>query len=1200
MSIRFVIGRAGHGKTRYCLDEIRNSLKQKPEGDPLIYLVPDQATFQAELELVSSDNLSGMIRAQVLSFHRLAWRVMQEEGGIARLPVDETGKKLLLHKLLHEQEKQLVYFQSTYEQLGFVDHLNRLFTEWKRYCVTPEELGEYIGRLDGQNSSLVLQQKLQDLHHLYGAFESRLSGEYLDGEDTLSLLAEQIPQSSFIRSATFWMDGFHGFTPQELRVVEALMKTSRGVTVTLILDRPYYAGERPDELDLFYPTGKTMSSLQELLDQANIGPAELIHLQPKKAPRYEHTIMLAYLEQHYDKRIGIGVCTYSSDEDKESPLQIRAAVNRRAEVEGTAREILHLVREQGARWRDVAVLVRNMEEYRELIATTFSDYGIPHFFDQKRSVFHHPLSEYLRSALEVISRNWRYEAVFRCVKTDFLLPWPLPVEPDSEGEKLLKEREAIREQRRLLDRLENYALAFGIQGRDWTETKPWDKLFKVSLEDEDSEVVKQRESRELEQLNRTRNQIAEPLLALQKRMARAKTVKQRCEALYRLLLDTHVPERLESWSMNCVLEGKPEKAREHAQLWDSVIQMLDQMVEMMGEEVLSLDLFAKLVDTGLESIQMGLVPPSLDQVLVGSMDRTRSTRIKYAVVLGVNEGVIPAAVPEDGVLTEPERELLLDSGVPMADGGRRKLLDEQFIIYSALSVPSEKLILSYALADEEGKSLLPSELVKQLRNLFPDVKEELVLTEPGVLMDSAEHLPFLAHPERVLSYLAVQLKQWMRGTAIASIWWEVYNWFARQPEWRRRLSVMADSLLFTNKEQKLPESTSRLLYGQKLRASVSRMERYAACPFSHFASYGLRLQERKIYRLEAPDIGQLFHAALSQFANQLRTEQVEWAGLTPEECGRRSSLVMDQLAPRLQGEILLSSKRYHYIASKLKQVVTKAAVVLGEHAKRGEFKPLGMEIDFGPGKDLPPLVFQLDNGCTMEIIGRIDRVDQAEGSEELLLRVIDYKSSAASLNLAEVYYGLSLQMLTYLDVIITHAKTWLGIPATPAGVLYFHVHNPILQQKNRITSQDAQKELMKRFKMRGLLMADPQIIGKMDHVLKEKNGHSELLPVAMKADGSFYKSSAVATENQWSTLREFVRGKVDQIGTGITEGAVDIAPYRMGTQHACQFCPYKSVCQFDPLFEGNEYHVLKPASKEKIWRIIEMEGEGNHGKPDGF
>lgn len=411
---------------------------------------------------------------------------------------------------------------------------------------------------------------------------------------------------------------------------------------------------------------------------------------------------------------------------------------------------------------------------------------------------------------------------------------------------------------------------------------------------------------------------------------------------------------------------------------------------------------------------------------------------------------------------------------------------------------------------------------------------------------------------------------------------------------------MADSLLFTNKEQKLPESTSRLLYGQKLRASVSRMERYAACPFSHFASYGLRLQERKIYRLEAPDIGQLFHAALSQFANQLRTEQVEWAGLTPEECGRRSSLVMDQLAPRLQGEILLSSKRYHYIASKLKQVVTKAAVVLGEHAKRGEFKPLGMEIDFGPGKDLPPLVFQLDNGCTMEIIGRIDRVDQAEGSEELLLRVIDYKSSAASLNLAEVYYGLSLQMLTYLDVIITHAKTWLGIPATPAGVLYFHVHNPILQQKNRITSQDAQKELMKRFKMRGLLMADPQIIGKMDHVLKEKNGHSELLPVAMKADGSFYKSSAVATENQWSTLREFVRGKVDQIGTGITEGAVDIAPYRMGTQHACQFCPYKSVCQFDPLFEGNEYHVLKPASKEKIWRIIEMEGEGNHGKPDGF
>lgn len=423
---------------------------------------------------------------------------------------------------------------------------------------------------------------------------------------------------------------------------------------------------------------------------------------------------------------------------------------------------------------------------------------------------------------------------------------------------------------------------------------------------------------------------------------------------------------------------------------------------------------------------------------------------------------------------------------------------------------------------------------------------------------------------------------------MADLWWETYNWYAEQPEWQMKLQSLVQALQYTNKENGLNSKTSKLLYGQNLRASVSRMEKYVACPFSHFVSHGLRLQERRVYRLDAPDIGQLFHAALNQFVQKLQQDQLDWGSLTAEQCMERSAQVVDELAPRLQGEILLSSSRYAYIARKLKQVVGRAAVVLGEHAKHGQFQPLGLEIDFGPGKELPSLTFELDNGCTMEIIGRIDRVDRADGEQGVLLRVIDYKSSQTSLQLSEVYYGLSLQMLTYLDVIITHAEQWLGIAAKPAGVLYFHVHNPMLQQKNALDPSEVEKELRKRYKMKGLITADAEVAGMMDDELVKSAGHSQLIPVALKKDGSFYSTSSVATDAQWDTLRKYVRKQVKQIGTGITDGHVDIAPYRLGKKTACLHCSYKSICQFDPLFEGNEVHVLKQRGKDQLWSDLEQ------------
>lgn len=392
------------------------------------------------------------------------------------------------------------------------------------------------------------------------------------------------------------------------------------------------------------------------------------------------------------------------------------------------------------------------------------------------------------------------------------------------------------------------------------------------------------------------------------------------------------------------------------------------------------------------------------------------------------------------------------------------------------------------------------------------------------------------------------------------------------------------SIFYRNRALPLRTATSRRLYGTEVRTSVSRMERFVACPFSHFASHGLRLKERQLYRLQAPDIGQLFHAALSQLAMRLREENRSWGSLTPDQCRQEAEQTVEQIAPQLQGEILLSTKRYGYIFRKLKDIVSRASVILGEQSRRGSFEPIGLELDFGPDKTLPPLRFELENGCVMEIVGRIDRVDVAEGENGLLLRVIDYKSSQTDLKLHEVYYGLSLQMLTYLEVLLSAAEEWLGETAMPGGTLYFHVHNPLLQSANGMTSEQAGQELLKRFKMKGLLLADRDAIAQMDNTLDK--GYSAIIPVALKADGSFYSSAAVATPEQWDTLLASVRSNIREIGTRITDGDVAIEPYRIQQEVACTFCPYKPVCQFDENIEGNEYNLLSKPGKQQIWDML--------------
>lgn len=1166
MPLRLIIGRAGTGKTTYCQDEIREQLRREPDGPPLVMLVPEQATFQSEYTLLRSGELRGSLRAQALSFRRLAFRVMQETGGTALVPIGDTGKSMLLYKIVHRLAGKLQLFQSGAEQAGFIERLSELLTEWKRYGVDAEglrKLDAVLGSRERQEG--LLDRKLHDLSLIYEEMEASLAGRYVDAEDYLAYLSRGFAEAPSMKDACFWVDGFHGFTPTEYEALGTLMKHGKQVNVALTLDRQYNAGEKPHELDLFHPSAVTCIRLMELAEAHGVEVLPVLDMNAESGmpPRFSSSPMLAHLEKHYDKRVPM---LSKGERGQSAGIKLMSASGRRAEVEAVARDIRLRARTEGLRWREIAILTRNSDDYADYLSLILDDYGIPHFVDQKEQAHHHPLVEFIRSALETVLSGWHYDAVFRCVKTEMLFPIDGSLPRD------------------WFDRLENYVLAAGIDGWKWLDRRSWRPIASVSLEEEDEMETKvsAKAQQEIDIAMAAREAIVPLLKRFEDSLRKAPSIKEMCEALYKLLDHCDAADRLERWGREDMERGNAQRGRAHRQLWDSVMSLLDQLVELAGEEAVTPELFAGMVEAGLDSLKLAAVPPALDQVLVGSMERTRSGRIRVCYVLGANDGIMPMRVNEDGILTEAERDTLVAEGMEMAPSVRRRLLDERFMIYNALTTPSGLLWISWAEADEEGKGLLPSEIIRNVRGLFSGLPTLGIGTEPAESMTEEEQKEYIQHPGRTLTHLIAALRGWQQSGRIAPFWWDMYNWYVARPEWQPKLQLLSGSLAYHNRENSLPVTLAKELYGERMTVSVSRMERFVSCPFQHFAIHGLKLRERKLYRLEAPDVGQLFHAALSKLAGSLGGS---WGKLTREEVKAAASKTVDEIAPKLQSQILLSSGRFQFIARKLKEIVAQAAVILGEHAKRARFQPVATELDFGPGGTLPSLVLPLPDGSEMEVVGRIDRVDAAETEEGLLLRVLDYKSSATSLKLEEVVHGLSLQMLTYLDVLITHAEGWLGQPASPAGVLYFHVHNPMLAMSNSMTAEEVPGKLLKRFKTKGLLSDDAEVARLMDGELD--TGYSDLLPVALKRDGSFYTSSSVVSNDQWTTLRKSVRGMISRIGGTIMEGDVSIEPYRLGAKSPCQFCDYKAVCQFDPLFQGNDYKKLTKSSKEDAWRQLE-------------
>ena len=811
MSIRFVIGRSGTGKTTLFLDEIRDRLEEQPDGPPVLYIVPEQMTFQSEYRLINTPGVAGMIRTQVYSFTRLAWRILQETGGASRTHVSSSGLSMLIRKIIEDNKEDLKLFRRAADKAGFIQHVEAMLTEFKHYCVEPEDLIQKRKELAAGASTRVLADKLHDLELIYNKFESALTGKYLDANDYLSLLAESISKSDYLRDAEIYIDGFHNFTPQEHMVIDKLMKKCKRVSIALMLDQPF-RGERPNDLHLFRMTGETYSVLYEIARQGGISIEEDIILG--RTPRYQEE-SLRFLEAEFDRRP-------MSSSNGGSGIELRIAANQRAEVEGIAREIRRLIKEKGYRYRDIAVLMRNGQDYQDTLETVFHDYEIPYFNDQNLPMLNHPLIELIRSTLEIISSNWSYEPIFRSIKTDLLFPPGSAIAP-------------LREQ---MDALENYVLAHGVRGRKWTEKTPWKyRRFRglelVSTPQTDAE-------REIEKtINESRNIVTSPLKRLDKRLKKAQTGQELCEALYLLLEELDIPGKLEGLSAAAEEQGHLIASRKHDQAWKAVIDLLDQFVEILGNEKISLKKFIAILDSGLEAMKFSLIPPAIDQVFVASLELSRLSHIKVAFVIGLNDGVIPAKQADEGVLSDEDRTALITGGLGIAPGGKKRLLDEEFLAYRTFTVPENSLVLSYPIANSEGKALQPSPYIKKIKDMFPDMEETNLVNDPGEL-DQHQQLEYISHPNTAIAYLTSQLQLKKRNYPVADFWWDVYNFYIDNPVWKEKAERVMSGLFYQNETKKLSDKTSQELYGDEILASVSRMELFHGCAFSHFTTHGLQ------------------------------------------------------------------------------------------------------------------------------------------------------------------------------------------------------------------------------------------------------------------------------------------------------------------------------------------------------------------------
>lgn len=1116
MPLRLVYGRAGTGKSAYLLDEIA-ALHQA--GERSILLVPEQYSHMAERSII--ERIGYLCeQTQALSFQRMANHALKTD----RTPrLDASGRCMLINRVLFQNRTKLTYYRRMENKPGFVQSIAALFTELQKAEATPDALQQQANQAQG-----LLQTKLLDLSLLYEAYCTQLADRFLDANDTLTLLAPHISEQKLYIGTHIYLDEFHQFTRQELTCIEALLQNGCQVTAALCTDTL-----ADTEDSIFAPVITTANRLTACLAASGDRPEPPMHLEVP----HRFTKELAHLEQALYR---YPTQPYSGEV---KTIQLFQASNPYQETVWLAAEINRQIRETGICYRDIAVIAGDFELYQGFIKTVFPAYGIPVFTDQKLNLLNHPILMMLMSALDSVIHGFRTTDVLAWLKSGYAGLSPAEV-----------------------DKLENFVLERAIDGKAWLEDERF-LLNAANVLDSISET----DSPDIRTVLDSKNRALAPLVQLKENMGKSRTVESRARALVTFLEEIHLMTTIQAQIADFHASGELQLAEQYATVYNTLIEVLDQLVACLGEDAIGLEQLQAILSSGFSERQIGVIPPSLDEVFFGDMQRSKVKNAAVVFLIGANEGTFPPRLTSTGLLSDEERTLLLENGLDIAPSVRRRTLDSRFDVYRTVTAGRGRLFVSHPIADMEGKGLRPSSLINRLQMLFPTIPADSNILQQ---YPAARHV--VGSADSAYRYVLPQL------SLPTTDYRTVYELLNSLEEYHPRLKRAKQYRSSRNDIGSLSSQRAAALYGQHLHGSVSRFETYTACPFSYFVQYGLKAKARKQLKLNTPDIGWLLHNVVDTFSRQLMADGISFHEVTDEQCQTRINAIIDSMSAVMFLKKIYAPRKFETLMRRLKKLTARSVWALCAHVRAGEFEPCGFEFTFDKNGDIPPVTIDLPTGESVTLTGRIDRIDRYTVGDTAYLRVIDYKSGYKQFSLSDIYNKLSLQLAVYIDAVWENGAGRLGKEVQPAGMFYFRLTDPLMKTNGVPDQETCRQELLKQFKLSGMALSQPAVLEAMD---REQSG--DIIPVRIKKDGTLSKTSSVATMEQFQTLKSYIRRTVAQIGQEILAGNIRLSPCSNGSSTACDYCEFSSICRFDP--RETRYRAVPAMKTEEVWQQMELE-----------
>lgn len=1143
MSIRFIYGRAGTGKSKFCIDEIKNKVNSD-ETNKLILLVPEQYTFTTENKVLRAIGEVAFLRTEVLSFKKMARIVFDECGGRVKEVIKESGRNMLIHRVLNENMDSLDYFKKISREQGFNEIISDIITEFKKYNIDTENLRLINEKVDDDE----LYKKLNELSLIYEAFNLKMNEGYIDGDDELTLLNKKLIEKNIYEGAEVWIDEFTTFTPQQLDIIRLLAKVCKRVNITLCMDSGSTLNRNEDVTDVFNSIKNTENKILKIMKENNIGYDTPINLNDDTPYRFINSKELRHIEKYFF------TYPFNAFRGENKDVSLYKANNIYDEVDRVAKDIVRLVRDEGYRYRDISVVCRNIDDYEKITSVIFKDYNIPYFMDKKLQLLGNPLIILITSAFEIMFKNWSYESVFKYLKSGL-------TGIDSG----------------YIDILENFVLERGIKGYKWISkdiiSEDWFNRGKELTEEEIA-------------IAEIMEEVRRPLMIFHKKINGKHTVKDICKSIYEFLLDIEAFQRIDSWIEKFEEVNLEDKVKEYSQVERIVIDTLDQAVDVIGEEELESFEFFKILNSGFSNEEIGVIPVALDQVNIGDVARIKGREVKALYIVGINDGILPSSKKEEGILSDRDREILNEVGISLASDTRTKVFEEQFLLYTALTIGSEYLMLSYPMADFEGKSLRPSIVIPRIKKVLPNLIEESSIYNLDMKKNKYSKV---MSPTTTFNELILAVRRDFEKEDIEEYWPIVYNWFKNNDDYKEKVENIFKGLTYSNIGDKVAKRKLRELYQNdigKLVFSVSRLEKYAECPFSYFVQYGLKAKNRKVYEFTPPDLGSFVHEVLDSFTYKVKQEGILWSELNKEKCKEIISTLIDKRLEEESNSILNSTNRYKYLAKRFKRVISRSVAVISEQIGKGEFEVFKTEFNFGSYSTGEAITLNLPSNEKIYLQGRIDRIDTLDLDGDTYVRIIDYKTGAKKFDLNELYYGLQMQLLVYLDALIKNSKYILNKQAKPGAVLYFKIDDPIIKGKKEMTTEEVEIEVLDALKMKGLVLKDARVVRAMD---KDIEGYSLVIPAAFKKDGNFKSNSDVITEEEFKMLRDYVNKKMVELCEDMLSGNIKIEPTKHSNKTHCEYCDFASICQFDTNIKDNKYKVVIRKSQNEIWNNIKEE-----------